>query len=244
MCLESPSSYDPPSWATTHDSGSPLLARSPSGPVRSAREPLSESQPCFQKRQTLSSFLSTAALALPLPPEAVLALVGGGVVSADLRGNIPPQKKNFPSPRSISRGLFCTPTALRRLPSCRLRGTAPCPKPFRGSFVLCLRHSMVTRGHRLPVRHVREAARKATRTSIFHYLHTSLQQVLVCADRDDTNHRHPAFVCDADISKPSRSEIILGRRAVTLWRGRHGLSGVGHGADISAIALAGGRQRL
>ena len=49
-------------------------------------------------------------------------------------------------------------------------------------------------GHRLRVRHVSKAARKAVPASIHHYLHWPLQYVLVCAGRN-TNHRHSTIVC-------------------------------------------------
>ena len=57
----------------------------------------------------------------------------------------------------------------------------------------------------LACRHVSEAAAEVICASVLHYLHCSLQHVLVCADRD-TNHRHPTFV-SMRTSTLSRSEI-------------------------------------
>ena len=87
------------------DSGSPLLARSPNGPVSSART-------CGR-----------------IPT--VLGLANEVVTDYP---TTPSEKTTVPPPRPVARGFSPTPTAPRCLPFCMFRGTAPCPQsPFGGN---------------------------------------------------------------------------------------------------------------
>ena len=116
-----------------------------------------------------------------------------------------------------------TPTAPRCLPSCKLRGTTPCPEPFPGDLSLPKGFDD-DEGRRLHVRHISEAARKAICASVLHNFRCSLQHVLVGADRD-ANHRHPSFVCNVDINafpgakSPRPSGLALSVVVPRSWRG-------------------------
>ena len=132
-CVSRMSRQPPPSRAIIPVLGSPLLTRSPNGPVRSTRTSVRiPTLPPIEEDILLASVDGS-----PNPPAPADSRAWGWWWSCNVYRLVGHPSwindRASAAPGSYCRELSRTLIALRCLPSCKLRGETPCPQPFRGN---------------------------------------------------------------------------------------------------------------